>query len=40
VQGHGGRMEVKSKVGAGTAFTVRMPRSGKTQPRIDSHKRK
>jgi len=40
VQGHGGRMEVKSKVGAGTAFTVRMPRSGKTQPRIESRKRK
>ena len=33
VQGHGGRMEVKSKVGIGTAFTVMLPRSGKTQPR-------
>jgi signal transduction histidine kinase len=40
VQGHGGRMEVKSKVGVGTAFTVRLPRSGKTQPRIDSRKKK
>ena len=40
VQGHGGRMEVKSKIGVGTAFTVRLPRSGKTQPRPDFDKRK
>jgi signal transduction histidine kinase len=32
VQGHGGRMEVKSKLGVGTAFTVIIPRSGKTVP--------
>ncbi len=36
VQGHGGRIEVKSKVGVGTVFTVRLPRSGKLQPRLDS----
>jgi len=35
VQGHGGRMEVKSKIGVGTAFTVRLPRSSKIQPRPD-----
>ena len=35
VQGHGGRMEVKSKIGVGTAFTVRLPRSSKTQTRPD-----
>jgi signal transduction histidine kinase len=33
VQGHGGRMEVRSKMGVGTSFTVMLPRSGKTQPR-------
>ncbi len=35
VQGHGGRMEVKSRIGVGTAFTVRLPRSSKTQSRPD-----
>jgi signal transduction histidine kinase len=34
VQGHGGRMEVKSKVGVGTSFCVFLPRSGKTIPRM------
>lgn len=33
VQGHGGRMEVKSKLGVGTSFSVFLPRSGKTVPR-------
>jgi signal transduction histidine kinase len=33
VQGHGGRVEVKSKLGVGTSFTVMLPRSGKTIPR-------
>jgi signal transduction histidine kinase len=33
VQGHGGRVEVKSKLGVGTAFTVMLPRSSKTVPR-------
>jgi signal transduction histidine kinase len=34
VQGHGGRMEVRSKLGVGTTFSVILPRSGKTQPQI------
>jgi signal transduction histidine kinase len=34
VQGHGGRMEVKSKLGVGTSFCVFLPRSGKTIPRV------
>jgi signal transduction histidine kinase len=33
VQGHGGRMEVESEMGAGTTFSVYIPRSGKTTPR-------
>lgn len=33
IYGHGGRMEVKSKIGVGTVFMVFLPRSSKTQPR-------
>ncbi len=32
VQGHGGRMEVRSKIGVGTSFSVILPRTGKTGP--------
>jgi signal transduction histidine kinase len=32
VQGHNGALEVKSKVGVGTAFTLRLPRASKTIP--------
>ncbi len=32
VQGHGGRVEVRSKLGVGTAFSVIIPRLSKTQP--------
>ena len=35
VQGHAGRMEVKSKVGVGTVFTVILPRHTRTQTRRD-----
>ena len=35
VQGHGGRVEVKSKIGVGTAFTVHLPRGGKLPLRPD-----
>jgi signal transduction histidine kinase len=33
VSGHGGRIEVKSKMGIGTIFMVHLPRASKTQPR-------
>ncbi|MHB8776751.1 MAG: sensor histidine kinase [Anaerolineales bacterium] len=33
IHGHGGRMEVKSKIDVGTVFMVFLPRSGKIQPR-------
>ena len=33
VQGHNGRIEVKSKLGVGTSFTVYIPRSMRTVPR-------
>ena len=35
IHGHGGRIEVKSKIGVGTVFSVFFPRTGKTQPRPD-----
>lgn len=34
VQGHNGTLEVKSKVGVGTAFTLRLPLTSKAIPRI------
>jgi signal transduction histidine kinase len=33
VQGHNGRIEVKSKMGVGTSFTVFLPRTARTLPR-------
>ncbi|GAB1472260.1 hypothetical protein MASR2M66_31380 [Chloroflexota bacterium] len=33
VNGHGGRIEVKSKIGVGTVFMIYLPRSTKTMPR-------
>lgn len=32
VQGHNGRIEVKSKMGVGTSFTVHLPRAQRSQP--------
>jgi K+-sensing histidine kinase KdpD len=36
IQGHNGRLEVKSKMGVGTSFTVYFPRTARTTPRNDS----
>jgi signal transduction histidine kinase len=33
IQGHNGRIEVKSKMGVGTSFTLHLPRSTRTVPR-------
>ena len=35
IHGHGGRVEVKSKIGVGTVFSVFLPRPSRTQPRIE-----
>lgn len=35
VQGHSGSLEVKSKMGVGTSFTVHLPRTPRTIPRND-----
>jgi signal transduction histidine kinase len=35
VQGHNGRIEVKSKMGVGTSFTTYLPRAARTIPRSD-----
>lgn len=35
VQGHGGRIEVKSKIGVGTVFQVVLPRASKVMPKIE-----
>jgi signal transduction histidine kinase len=33
IQGHNGRIEVKSKMGVGTSFSIYLPRSTRTMPR-------
>jgi len=35
IHGHGGRVEVKSKIGVGTVFSVFLPRPSRTQPHIE-----
>ena len=35
IQGHNGRIEVKSKMGVGTSFTVFLPRTVRTMPRTE-----
>lgn len=36
IQGHNGRIEVKSKMGVGTSFNIFLPRSPRTMPRNNS----
>jgi two-component system phosphate regulon sensor histidine kinase PhoR len=36
INGHGGRIEVKSKIGVGTVFSVFLPYSGKAQPPVET----
>jgi signal transduction histidine kinase len=35
IQGHNGRIEVKSKMGVGTSFTLYLPRGSRAIPRVD-----
>jgi len=35
IQGHNGRIEVKSKMGVGTSFTIHLPRSSRIMPRTN-----
>ena len=36
IQGHNGRLEVKSKMGIGTSFTIHIPRTQRTVPRNEA----
>src|SRR5690606_1540229 len=36
IHGHGGRIEVRSKIGVGTVFMIYMPRLSTTVPRDDN----
>lgn len=36
IQGHNGRIEVRSKMGVGTSFTIYLPRIPRTLPRVNS----
>ena len=37
IHGHGGRIEVKSKIGVGTVFMIFLPKTGsQTQPRAEN----
>jgi signal transduction histidine kinase len=39
IHGHGGRVEVKSKVGVGTVFSVFLPNNNKSQPHVEPAKK-